>query len=115
MDVACAQYGALNTFIDPAKILQATTGGRKSPLAQVVTAGFSMMATTQILVTTLLAVKIYMATRGLAHVSRGTQKRDSAYSGVLWMIVESGLSSIVCLSWPLLRRNVQAPPWQQWR
>jgi len=88
---ACTLYGALTTITDPAKIIQATTT-RKSPLAQVVTAGFAMTAATQIFVTTLLAAKIYSATRSFGQFSqsRGTPKRNSAYSGILWMLVESG-------------------------
>ncbi|KAJ6626456.1 hypothetical protein B0H10DRAFT_521982 [Mycena sp. CBHHK59/15] len=55
-----------------------------------------MTAATQLLVTTLLAVRIYTAARLIWQLSNGSnldplsKKRESVYPGVMWMLVESG-------------------------
>ncbi|KAJ6607571.1 hypothetical protein B0H10DRAFT_2071016 [Mycena sp. CBHHK59/15] len=55
-----------------------------------------MTAATQLLVTTLLAVRIYTAARSIWQLSNGSnldplsKKRESVYPGVMWMLAESG-------------------------
>ncbi|KAJ6562397.1 hypothetical protein B0H19DRAFT_1259972 [Mycena capillaripes] len=88
--VACTQYAIITTFLDPALILRSTQGGRNNGFSQVVTAGFALTGATQILVTILLALKIYTATRSLRQLSRGSKKHISTYSDLMWMLVESG-------------------------
>ncbi|KAJ7438341.1 hypothetical protein FB451DRAFT_166474 [Mycena latifolia] len=86
---ACTLYSSLSTFIDPEMILLRELAGRNHPnaLTNLVTAGFSMTAATQLLVTTLLAVRIYTATLSIRQLSK---KPESVYTGVMWMLVESG-------------------------
>ncbi|CAK5267571.1 unnamed protein product [Mycena citricolor] len=86
----CTQYGGLVTFINPAKIIaqqKATKAGKTSVVSQVVTAGFSLTAATQLLVTLLLAFKIYTATRSIGQLS---DRKASRYSSLIWTLVESG-------------------------
>ncbi|KAJ7216244.1 hypothetical protein C8J57DRAFT_1396540 [Mycena rebaudengoi] len=84
---ACNLYGAVNTFANPSIILRSSGHHQAaSTLTSMVTAGFSMTAATQVLVTTLLAVKIYTATLAIGKLNKGSQR----YTGVMWMLVESG-------------------------
>ncbi|KAJ7218968.1 hypothetical protein B0H12DRAFT_1152909 [Mycena haematopus] len=81
---ACNLYGAVNTFANPSIILRSDAHPQAaSILTNMVTAGFSMTAAIQLLVTTLLAVKIYTATLAIG-------KSNNKYTGVMWMLVESG-------------------------
>ncbi|KAJ7706344.1 hypothetical protein B0H17DRAFT_1036834 [Mycena rosella] len=82
----CTQYAGLITFIDPAVVLREQANG-EDVVSKVVTAGFAMTAATQLLVTLLLAVRIYTASRSIRQLS-GNRKTN--YSGVMWMLVESG-------------------------
>ncbi|KAF7350378.1 hypothetical protein MVEN_01342600 [Mycena venus] len=83
---ACNLYGAVNTFANPSIILRAGNHKAASTLTNMVTAGFSMTAAIQLLVTTLLAVKIYIATLSIGKFTTSSQR----YTGVMWMLVESG-------------------------
>ncbi|KAJ6568243.1 hypothetical protein DFH09DRAFT_1313708 [Mycena vulgaris] len=82
----CTLYAALVTIVDPTVILREAANG-SDIVSQVVTAGFSMSATTQLLVTSLLAGRIYTASRSIGQLSGN---RRTNYSGVMWMLVESG-------------------------
>ncbi|KAJ7662012.1 hypothetical protein DFH06DRAFT_363763 [Mycena polygramma] len=84
---ACNLYGSVETFANPSIILRTSADHRAATaLTNVVTAGFSMTAATQVLVTTLLAVKIYTATLAIGKLNKSSQR----YTGVMWMLVESG-------------------------
>jgi hypothetical protein len=79
------------TFFHPEIILREQTALRmkqQNALVQVVTAGFALTAATQILVTTLLAAKIYAAMLTLRQLSN---KPTSRYSAIMWTLVESGM------------------------
>ncbi|KAJ7662082.1 hypothetical protein DFH06DRAFT_1325400 [Mycena polygramma] len=82
---ACNIYGAVTPIANPAVVLR-TNHKASYTLTNVVTAGFSMTAATQILVTTLLAVKIYTTTLAIGDLSKSSQR----YTGIMWMLVESG-------------------------
>lgn len=90
-DAVCNLYTTCTTFVDPAMIIAALTGARKTNFDQIVIAGFSLMAATQVFVTTLLAVKIYYASVSLRQLSRVSTKNLSTYSDLMWMLVESGM------------------------
>ena len=74
---SCNFYGTGITFTAPQKL---AAEGRFATLTHVVSAGFSMTAATQLLVTTLIAWKIWWSSRGLSR----------RYMGIVWMLVESG-------------------------
>ncbi|KAF7322210.1 hypothetical protein MKEN_00745700 [Mycena kentingensis (nom. inval.)] len=91
--IGCNLYSIGMTFAHPAVIVASLTTGRRNAFAQVVVAGFALMAATQVLVTVLLAARIYFVTRHLDKPSRG-------YSSVLWLLVESGSAmAIVDILW----------------
>ncbi|KAF7313000.1 hypothetical protein MKEN_00984900 [Mycena kentingensis (nom. inval.)] len=102
--LACAQlgcnlYSIITTFVNPAFIVLSLKTKNNS-FADVVVAGFSLMAATQVLVTVLLAVKIWMAARDLRKVSRGGGRGLATYSSLLWMLVESGSAmAVVDMIW----------------
>ncbi|KAK7036080.1 hypothetical protein R3P38DRAFT_2616730 [Favolaschia claudopus] len=86
----CTLYAVITTFLNPALILRTTTSQRGNSFGQTVTAGFALTATTQILVTLLLAARIVSASRSFDIYGGGQKKQFAAYSSLLWMLVESG-------------------------
>ncbi|KAF7316000.1 hypothetical protein MIND_00117300 [Mycena indigotica] len=101
-EVACNLYSIITTFVNPSLIIKSLMGTRSNSFDQVVIAGFSLMAATQLVVTTLLAIKIYSASQSLRKLSRvaTTGRNLSTYSDIIWMLVESGsVMAIVDLIW----------------
>lgn len=76
MTIGANLFSTTSTITEREKIL---TGGQHV-LNDVVTAGWALGATTQILVTLLIAGRIYWLSRNLS----------SRYTGIIWILVESG-------------------------
>jgi len=95
--LACAQlgcniYSLVFTLLHPDLVRAALIGHHANSFTNTVVAGFSLMVVTQVLLTLLLAGKIFVAGRSLRKLS---STKESRYSRVMWMIVESGTALAV--------------------
>jgi hypothetical protein len=77
---ACTLFGSLSPLDNDVT---------KSILPPVVTAGLCLTAATQLLVSTLIAGRIYVASRWF-YRTQGSLDQKSPYSGIMWIVVESG-------------------------
>jgi len=98
IELIVPSYVVITTFVNPALIIKSlTSGDRNDPFDRTVTAGFSFMAATPVVITTLLAARILYVGRTMRKHSPGP---GTNLSPIMWMLVESGSAmSIMYIIW----------------